>query len=371
MNANTPIALVVTGSIAAIKTLPLIEELQAAGKDVTLILTRAPEEWNWVNLADAKAATGHEVLTDSSPLEAKQKALRSSQAILVLSSADFASQVAYESTDLGRAISEAHKNGTALAFAPAMNFKIWEHLAVRKNFEDLHARGAIILGPVKGPMACGDEGYGRMIDVTEMVEGLQAALKGTPSPALDYYTKAHDDTAPQEETAEEPLRPAGENDHVLVVLCGKVDLDELEEMASAFENSKTPVAYVLDPSLPNSNEILARLKNQEVITDHFQKTETNGKKDGMEHIRLPKDWVVYPFLDNKTAQLMAEGRGGKLTLDIALASKAPVLTTRACINSLKPDLAARLSEIRVGVIPSVARLVEPNNSTSKNHSTPR
>ncbi|MDD4615711.1 MAG: flavoprotein [Alphaproteobacteria bacterium] len=351
-NENNRVILVVTGTIASIKTPDLIAKLKEAKKDITVILTRFPEYYEWVNIPKIEAATGHKVLTAASPLSEKEKVLNAAQAILVISSADMAAQIVHEDPGLGKAIADALRKGAATFFAPAMNVKIWAHPAVRKNFFTLHDHNAILLGPVKGPMACGDEGYGRMLDVNTMVEALQASLEGAPHDALSLYQKAYEETAPD---PKKQLAPLPKNlKRLLIVLCGDVDTEELDELVTKIKKAPMPIDWVVDSNLPNKNEILACLKDLSVVTDHYQIVNAEGKKDGMEHIRLPEkaSLVVYPFLNDKTATAMLEGRGGSLCLDIALASKAPIATTPECVKSgrLSQPVATRLGEIRIALL---------------------
>lgn len=63
-----------------------------------------------------------------------------------------------------------------LFLAPAMNNKMWEHAATRRNVARLQADGATILGPADGEQACGEFGPGRMLEPIEIAEAVMAAL---------------------------------------------------------------------------------------------------------------------------------------------------------------------------------------------------
>ena len=62
-------------------------------------------------------------------------------------------------------------------FAPAMNVRMWMHVATQRNVAALRAAGCTILGPADGEMACGEYGPGRMIEPLDIVAGLER-LKG-------------------------------------------------------------------------------------------------------------------------------------------------------------------------------------------------
>ena len=55
-----------------------------------------------------------------------------------------------------------------ILIAPAMNGKMWEHVATQENVKKLKARGAEFIGPEKGMLACGYEGVGRLWKVDEI-----------------------------------------------------------------------------------------------------------------------------------------------------------------------------------------------------------
>src|SRR3546814_8359563 len=47
---------------------------------------------------------------------------------------------------------------------PAMNVRMWEHTATRRNVARLREDGVMIMQPDEGPMACGEFGEGRLPD---------------------------------------------------------------------------------------------------------------------------------------------------------------------------------------------------------------
>jgi phosphopantothenoylcysteine decarboxylase/phosphopantothenate--cysteine ligase len=57
-----------------------------------------------------------------------------------------------------------------LVLAPAMNVHMWEHAAVQENLARLVARGARVVGPAEGSLACGYEGMGRLASAEDIVE---------------------------------------------------------------------------------------------------------------------------------------------------------------------------------------------------------
>ena len=66
--------------------------------------------------------------------------------------------------------------GTPHIIAPAMNFRMWEHPATKANVALLKERGCIFVGPDKGMMACGEEGWGRLARIEEIYGHICAVL---------------------------------------------------------------------------------------------------------------------------------------------------------------------------------------------------
>jgi len=60
--------------------------------------------------------------------------------------------------------------------APAMNVRMWEHLATQANLLTLKARGVTFVGPGEGAMACGEFGLGRLAEPGEIFAAIQDAL---------------------------------------------------------------------------------------------------------------------------------------------------------------------------------------------------
>ena len=61
--------------------------------------------------------------------------------------------------------------------APAMNWRMYENRIFQENLRKITSSPEVIqVGPEKGDLACGEEGIGRMADVTVLMEEIKAAL---------------------------------------------------------------------------------------------------------------------------------------------------------------------------------------------------
>jgi phosphopantothenoylcysteine synthetase/decarboxylase len=348
------LALLVTGSIAAIKTIPLIGALRKKKFDVAVFLTRAPEVWKWVLVDEARAASKNDVLTESASWMDRGAALEAAKVILVApASADFLSQLAHASSELARCVLEAQRRGSRLMIAPAMNYKMWHHPAVQRNCSALAHAGAVILGPAKGHMACGDDGFGRMIEVDDMAAGVRAALDGAAHPALDYYDAAR--------LAENiPFCPPKETRVVVALGGGSISWPDVEKTVNDIKKAGMIADYVIDETWAGCRDALEKMTQQPVVTDYFQIPEMKG----MEHIKLPERarCVFIPFLDDALATAMIEGKADTLFLGLYLASKAPLVTTKKSLQEISPSLAAVLRQDGLGVVGDIKELARYGKS---------
>ena len=63
--------------------------------------------------------------------------------------------------------------------APAMNVRMWQHPAVRRNVETLKTDGVEFAGPEEGEMACGEFGPGRMAEPAAIANAIEGLLSRT------------------------------------------------------------------------------------------------------------------------------------------------------------------------------------------------
>ena len=56
---------------------------------------------------------------------------------------------------------------------PSMNVRMWEHHATQRNIRQLLRDGVQFIGPVQGDMACGEYGYGRMVEPDAIVQRVE------------------------------------------------------------------------------------------------------------------------------------------------------------------------------------------------------
>lgn len=174
--ANKKILLGITGSIAAFKAPLLIRELTALGADVRVVLSSSAS--NFISSLTLQALSGNEVRTDLFDAQAEsgmshiELARWADYLLIAPASANCLAKMAHGfGEDLLSTLYLVAK--IPVIVCPAMNSMMWHHPATQANCSLLSNRGVLILGPEEGIQACGEEGFGRMSEVFDIVEALR------------------------------------------------------------------------------------------------------------------------------------------------------------------------------------------------------
>ncbi|WP_107498243.1 bifunctional phosphopantothenoylcysteine decarboxylase/phosphopantothenate--cysteine ligase CoaBC [Thalassobius sp. I31.1] len=183
MLAGKKILLIIGGGIAAFKSLDLIRRLRERGAEVVPVLTKAGEEF--VTPLSASALSAQKVYRDLFDLtdEAEMGHIELSRAadlvVVAPATADLMGKMANGlANDLASTLLMA--TDKRVLIVPAMNVRMWEHPATQRNLATLQGDGILVCGPDDGAMACGEFGPGRMAEVPEIVETVEAALRDGP-----------------------------------------------------------------------------------------------------------------------------------------------------------------------------------------------
>ncbi|MGX5718653.1 bifunctional phosphopantothenoylcysteine decarboxylase/phosphopantothenate--cysteine ligase CoaBC [Shinella zoogloeoides] len=184
--AGKRILLVISGGIAAYKSLDLIRRLRERGAEVRPVMTAGAREFV-TPLAVGALSSGH-VYTDLFSREDEQdvghiRLARDCDLIVVApATADLMAKMANGlADDLASTVLLA--TDRPVLVAPAMNPKMWSHAATRRNVETLRRDGLSFVGPNAGEMAEGGEaGLGRMAEPLEIVAAAEDLLDGGRKP---------------------------------------------------------------------------------------------------------------------------------------------------------------------------------------------
>jgi len=180
------VVLIIGGGIAAYKALDLIRRLRERRCAVRCILTAAAQQF--VTPLAASALAGEPAFTDlfdpQSELDVGHIRLARDCDLVVVApaTADLMAKMAGgHADDLATAVLLATDKPVLLA--PAMNPRMWEHAATRRNLAQLLVDGVRLVGPNAGEMAeRGEAGIGRMAEPLEIAAAAEALLAPAQRP---------------------------------------------------------------------------------------------------------------------------------------------------------------------------------------------
>lgn len=176
MLAGKRILLIVSGGIAAYKSLDLIRRLRERGAAVRCILTAAGAKF--VTPLSLAALSGDKVygelfsLIDESEMGHIRLSREADLVVVAPATANILARMAQGlATDL--ATTALLATDKPVMVAPSMNVRMWDHAATRDNLEILRRRGVRVVGPGSGDLACGETGDGRLAEVADIVAAIE------------------------------------------------------------------------------------------------------------------------------------------------------------------------------------------------------
>ncbi len=182
------VLLVISGGIAAFKSLELIRRLRERGVTVRCVLTAAGAEFvtalSVAALAGEKAYTELFALTDETEMGHIRLGREADLIVVAPATADFMARCAAGIAD-DLATTTLLAANTPVLMAPAMNLEMWAHAATRRNVARLKADGVRMVGPDAGDLACGEVGAGRMAEPADILTAIEVVLGGAGRPLHD------------------------------------------------------------------------------------------------------------------------------------------------------------------------------------------
>ncbi|QTR47271.1 bifunctional phosphopantothenoylcysteine decarboxylase/phosphopantothenate--cysteine ligase CoaBC [Thiothrix litoralis] len=178
------ILLGISGGIAAYKSAELLRLLVKQGANVRVCMTESAQAF--ITPLTMQALSGNPVHTQLLDPQAEMgmghiELARWADIILIApATANTLARLAWGMAD--DLLSTVCLASTAtLAVAPAMNQQMWKNSATQHNIHTLKERGINVFGPAEGVQACGDTGFGRMLEPADVVRELE---NGSASSAL-------------------------------------------------------------------------------------------------------------------------------------------------------------------------------------------
>jgi phosphopantothenoylcysteine decarboxylase/phosphopantothenate--cysteine ligase len=165
----------ITGGIAAYKTPELVRLMKKRGMDVRVVLSQGAKAF--VTPLTLQAVSANPVYSELLDMDFEAamghiELARWAEGILIapLSANRLAALAHGFADDLLTTLCLATK--APIYIAPAMNQQMWQHPATQANLTILKERGVTILGPDWGEQACGEVGFGRMLEPLTIIEQL-------------------------------------------------------------------------------------------------------------------------------------------------------------------------------------------------------
>lgn len=179
------ILLVVGGGIAAYKSCELVRLIRKEGGEVTCVLTDGGAKFvTAMSLAALSENPVHTTLWDlKNEVEMGHIQLSRSADLVVVcpATADLLAKMAAGiADDLATTLLLA--TDKPVLAVPAMNVRMWQHAATRRNVATLRASGVTVLEPDEGAMACGEFGPGRLPEPPVVWQAIAEALSAANDP---------------------------------------------------------------------------------------------------------------------------------------------------------------------------------------------
>ena len=180
MLTGKKVLVIITGGIAAYKSLELVRRLKEKGVKVTPVMTKAAEKFvtpmSVSVLAQERVYNELFDLTDEAEMGHIELSRSADLIVVVPASADFIAKTATgQANDLATTLILA--TDTKVLMAPAMNVRMWENSLTQKNIKTLDENGIKFVGPDEGEMACGEFGFGRMAETDEILKEIEANFR--------------------------------------------------------------------------------------------------------------------------------------------------------------------------------------------------
>ena len=173
------ILLIVTGGIAAYKSLELVRLLKRQGIAVRAVMTKSAAEF--VTPLSMAVMTEDQVyghmfdLKEESEIGHIQLSRQADLIVVCPATANIIAKMAAGiADDLATTILLA--TDKPVLAVPAMNVRMWNHPATQRNLTQLRADGVHIMAPDEGAMACGEFGPGRLPEPPAVAEQICAML---------------------------------------------------------------------------------------------------------------------------------------------------------------------------------------------------
>ncbi|WP_230292186.1 bifunctional phosphopantothenoylcysteine decarboxylase/phosphopantothenate--cysteine ligase CoaBC [Croceicoccus sp. Ery5] len=197
--APRKILLIVGGGIAAYKACELVRLIRKGGAEVTCVVTEGGQHFvtpmTLAALSEKPVYTTLWDLKNEAEMGHIQLSREADLVVVCPATADLMAKMAAGiADDLATTLLLA--TDKPVMAVPAMNVRMWDHPATRRNVAQLRADGVTVLEPDEGPMACGEFGAGRLPEPEGIWQAITRfgevdPLRGQPDFAGETHRPLH------------------------------------------------------------------------------------------------------------------------------------------------------------------------------------
>jgi len=219
------ILLVISGGIAAYKSLELIRRLRERGAAVRCVVTANATQF--VTPLALQTLSGEKVFQDTFSLTDEHEighitlARDCDLVVVAPATANLLAKMAAGLADDLASTALLVTDRPILA-APAMNFRMWGHPATQANLATLAGRGVRTVGPNAGPLAEGESGIGRMAEPGEIVAAVEGLLAAGPLQGIKALVTSGPTFEPIDPVRFIGNRSSGKQGHAIAVALARL-----------------------------------------------------------------------------------------------------------------------------------------------------
>lgn len=187
--SKSKILFIMTGSIACYKACNVISKLIQQGHEVQVVATASALKF--VGNATIEGLTGKPAISDlfesGNVMDHIHLARWADLVIVAPATAHFMNKMSNGiADDLASTLFLAHDFTKPFLVAPAMNTMMYRHPTTQESLKKLIGMGIQVLDSASGILACGETGYGRLLEPEQILESIQAHLgQSTPTAKVE------------------------------------------------------------------------------------------------------------------------------------------------------------------------------------------
>jgi phosphopantothenoylcysteine decarboxylase/phosphopantothenate--cysteine ligase len=307
------IVLGVSGGIGAYKAAELARSFIKEGAQVSVVMTQSATRFitplTMETLSQNPVGLDMFSLTDERAIGHIERARWADIFVVAPATANFLAKAANGiADDLLSTISLAMTCPVVLA--PAMNTRMWNHSAVQENLATLISRNVRVVQPGEGELACGEEGAGRLADLSQIVDAVRDSLSRQDLQGIRVLVSAGPTREPIDPVRFISNRSTGRMGYALArraadrgadvtLVSGPVELERPADMAVIDVVTAREMNDAVQAALPDSDWLIMSAAVADFTPSSTQ--ENKIKKSGKDGMSI--DLVLNPDILREAAVL--------------------------------------------------------------------